>query len=60
MTSILGRLATYSGLVVEWDKAINLNLNLQPSAYTWDTLPQLLPNADGFYPVAIPGVTKFV
>lgn len=60
MTSILGRLATYSGLVVEWDKAINLNLNLQPSAYTWDTLPQLLPNADGFYPVATPGVTKFV
>ena len=60
MTSILGRLATYSGQVVQWDKAINLNLNLQPSAYTWDTKPQLLPGADGMYPVAIPGVTKYV
>ena len=59
MTSILGRMATYSGQVVEWDKAMNCGLNLQPSAYTWDTLPQSLPDADGFYKVAVPGVTKF-
>ena len=59
MTSILGRMATYSGQVVEWDKAMNCGLNLQPSAYTWDTLPQSLPDADGFYKVAVPGVKKF-
>ena len=35
MTSILGRMATYSGQVVEWDKALNCGLNLQPAAYTW-------------------------
>jgi predicted dehydrogenase len=59
MTSILGRMATYSGQVVEWDKAMNCGLNLQPAAYTWDTLPQSLPDADGFYKVAVPGITKF-
>lgn len=59
MTSILGRMATYSGQVVEWDKALNCGQNLQPSAYTWDTLPQSLPDANGNYKVAVPGVTKF-
>lgn len=59
MTSILGRMATYSGQVVEWDKALNSGLNLQPSAFTWDTLPQSLPNENGMYKVAVPGVTKF-
>jgi predicted dehydrogenase len=59
MTSILGRMATYSGKLVEWDKALNCGLNLQPTAYTWDTLPQSLPDANGQYKIAIPGVTKF-
>ena len=59
MTSILGRMATYSGQVVEWDKALNCGLNLQPSAYTWDTLPKSLPDADGKYKIAVPGVTRF-
>ena len=60
MTSILGRMATYSGQIVEWDKAINCGLDLHPKVYDWNALPPLLPNADGFYPVAIPGVTKYV
>ncbi len=60
MTSILGRMATYTGQVVEWDKALNSGLNLQPSSYDWNAMPQVLPDANGFYPVAVPGVTKFV
>ena len=60
MTSILGRMATYSGQVVEWDKAINSGIDIHPKAYDWDALPPVLPNADGFYPIAIPGVTKYV
>lgn len=59
MTSILGRMATYSGQVIEWDKAINSNINIQPTAYTFDTLPPIVPNADGFYNVPVPGVTKY-
>jgi predicted dehydrogenase len=60
MTAILGRMATYSGQMVEWDKAINSGLNLQPTAYDWNAKPPVLPNDDGFYPVAVPGVTKYV
>lgn len=60
MTSILGRMATYSGQMIEWDKAINSNLNIQPKVYDWNAATPTSPNADGFYPIAVPGVTKFV
>lgn len=60
MTSILGRMATYSGQVIEWDKAINSGLDLHPKEYSFNATPPVLPNADGIYPSAIPGVTKYV
>jgi predicted dehydrogenase len=59
MTSILGRMATYSGQVVEFDKALNSGLNIMPEKFDFNALPPVLPNADGFYPVAVPGVTKY-
>jgi len=39
---------------------MNSELDLSPSSYTWDGVPPTLPDADGRYPVASPGVTKFV
>ncbi len=60
MTTILGRFASYSGKEVKWDAAINSKIQLMPSKVTWETVPPSKPNADGFYPVAIPGVTKVV
>jgi len=60
MTSILGRLATYSGQIIEWDKAINSGLDLHPKVYDWNAPPPVVPNADGYYAIATPGVTKFV
>jgi predicted dehydrogenase len=59
MTSILGRMATYSGEVIEWDKALNSGINLQPAKYAWDAEPPVKPDANGFYPIATPGVTKY-
>ncbi|WP_430901313.1 MULTISPECIES: Gfo/Idh/MocA family protein [unclassified Paraflavitalea] len=59
MTSILGRMATYSGQVIEWDKAINSGLSIQPKVYDWNAAPPTLPNEDGFYPVAVPGKTTY-
>jgi predicted dehydrogenase len=59
MTSILGRLATYSGQIVEWDKAINSGLDIHPKQYDWAAIPPVTPNADGYYPFAVPGVTKY-
>jgi predicted dehydrogenase len=60
MTSILGRMATYSGQVVEFDKAINSGISLQPRQYDWNALPPVVPDETGFYAVATPGKTKFV
>ena len=59
MTSILGRMATYSGQVIEWDKAINSGIDIHPSVYDFAAAPPVLPDADGLYPVAVPGVTKY-
>jgi myo-inositol 2-dehydrogenase/D-chiro-inositol 1-dehydrogenase len=59
MTSILGRMATYSGQNVEWDKAINSGINGMPAAYAFDAAPPVLPDAEGWYPVPQPGKTKF-
>jgi hypothetical protein len=60
MTSILGRMATYSGQMVEWEKAINSGLDLQPKVYDWNAAPPVMPNEEGFYAVAVPGKTKYV
>jgi predicted dehydrogenase len=59
MTSILGRMATYSGQIIDWDKAINSGLNLHPSVYAFDAAAPVNPGPDGFYPVPVPGVTKY-
>ena len=59
MTAILGRMATYSGQMIEWDKALNSGLDLQPKVYAWDAKPPVLPNEAGLYPTAVPGVTKY-
>ncbi len=60
MTSILGRMATYSGQTVEWEDAINSKIDLSPAKYDWNANPQVMPDADGRYPIPVPGVTKVV
>jgi predicted dehydrogenase len=60
MTSILGRMATYSGQIIEWDKAINSGISLQPKVYDWNAAPPTIPNDEGEYAVATPGITKYV
>lgn len=59
MTSILGRMATYSGQVIAWDKAINSGIDLHPTAYSWDAKLPVMPDNEGLYAVAVPGVTKY-
>jgi predicted dehydrogenase len=59
MTSIMGRMATYSGQLIEWDKAINSGINIHPKVYDFNAEPPVMPNADGFYAIAVPGVTKY-
>jgi hypothetical protein len=60
MCAILGRMCTYSGKEITWDEAINSKIALRPSSYTMDGTPPSVPNANGEYPIAVPGVTKTV
>ena len=60
MTAILGRMATYSGKKIEFEDALNSKLELVPygQELTMDSTPPVLPDSDGWYPVAVPGKTK--
>ncbi|TWU42504.1 Gfo/Idh/MocA family oxidoreductase [Novipirellula artificiosorum] len=58
MTAIMGRMATYSGKVVQWEDALNSEVDLKPDRYAWDGTPPVVPDADGVYPCAMPGMTK--
>ncbi|MCY2967674.1 MAG: dehydrogenase, partial [Planctomycetota bacterium] len=60
MTSILGRMATYSGKQVEWSEALASEISLQPKSYDFDATAPTLPNAEGWYTIAVPGSTKVV
>ena len=60
MTSIFGRMLTYSGKEMSWDQAINSNKSLMPEAYRWDAKPPTVPDADGNYPIPMPGKTKVI
>jgi predicted dehydrogenase len=60
MTAILGRMATYSGKLIKWDDAIASEIDLSPASYAWDADPPVMPDSEGRYPVAVPGVTKVV
>jgi predicted dehydrogenase len=58
-TSIMGRMATYSGQIIEWEKAINSGISIMPSSFDWNVNPPVMPNASGEYSIAVPGVTKY-
>ncbi len=62
LTGIIGRIACYTGKVIKWEDAIQSEIDLMPTNFAWDAQPKILPNADGFYPVAVPGqdVKKYI
>jgi predicted dehydrogenase len=56
MLAILGRMVDYSGKAITWEDAINSRVSLSPVKYAWDAEPPTLPDKDGRYRVAMPGV----
>lgn len=59
LTGIIGRMATYSGQVIDFEKAMNSGLDIMPKEYSFNAAPPVLPNEDGSYPIAMPGKTKY-
>ncbi len=62
MTGILGRMAAESGKMITWEQAMASNLEVAPGLddYTMDSEPPVKPDANGSYPIAMPGRTKVV
>jgi predicted dehydrogenase len=58
--SIIGRMATYSGKQIEWDQAFNSEIEVMPETFAWDAPTPTNPDAEGFYPIAVPGKTQTV
>ncbi len=58
LTAIIGRMATYSGKKVSWKEALNSELTLGPQRLAFDAEAPVYPDEDGFYPCAVPGVTR--
>jgi predicted dehydrogenase len=59
MTSVLGRMATYSGQVMDWEKTLNSGISIMPKTFDWNAMPPTIPDEDGRYPIAMPGKTKY-
>jgi len=60
LVGILGRMASESGHLITWEKALDSNLELAPGIenYTMESEPPVKPNEKGEYPIAMPGITK--
>lgn len=62
LVGILGRMAAESGKEVTWEQALNSKIELAPGLenLTWDSPAPVMPNAEGKYPIAMPGFTEAV
>lgn len=62
MTAILGRMATYSGKLIRWEDALASEIVLADTSklHEFNDEAPVLPDAEGNYPVAVPGVTQVV
>jgi len=56
MTAVLGRMAAYCGKVVRWDDAVEKGPDEMPQQLAFNADPPVMPDADGNYPVPVPGV----
>ncbi len=61
MVGILGRMAAESGKEITWDEALQSDLELAPGLEKLESLDDpapVLPDAQGKYPIAMPGFTN--
>jgi predicted dehydrogenase len=60
LSAIIGRMATYSGKVINWDEAMQSNSDLAPDDLTWDSPAPVQPLEDGSYKIPTPGETEVI
>jgi predicted dehydrogenase len=62
LVAIMGRMACESGQQINFTDALNSNLEIAPTLkdLKWDSTPPVAPDANGKYPVAMPGQTVVI
>jgi len=55
---VLGRLATYSGVEVQWDEAVASDFSIMPDEFDFNAEAPVKPDENGNYELAIPGEWK--
>lgn len=62
LTAIMGRMACESGQRVTWDDALASTIELAPAleSCTWDSPAPVIPDANGRYPIAMPGQGQII
>lgn len=55
---ILGQMACYTGQRITWDELMQSEASFTLSRYGWDVEPPIKPDANGQYPIAMPGTTR--
>ncbi len=61
-SSLLALMATWcshTGQEITWEQAMNSKKQVNPDRYALDATPPTVPDADGNYPIAVPGLTRF-
>ncbi len=60
LLAIMATWACYSGEVITWEQAMKSNRVVAPKRLALDADPPTMPDAQGNYPMPVPGLTKFV
>ena len=58
MVAVLGQMVCYTGKQMTWDEVMSSTWHAGPETCNWHMDPPVKPEADGTYPVPIPGLTK--
>lgn len=58
LTTIMGRMAMHSGRIMTLDEVLQSERSLLPKEFTWDAEMPDMPDVNGNYQIAKPGVTK--
>ena len=57
-SAVLGRTATYTGRQVGYDELMATGFRTMPEPVTWETVPPVVPDKDGNYPLPMPATYK--
>ena len=56
LMAIMGRMAAYTGQLIKYEEVMKNETSLSPDGYTWESTPPTLPDENGRYKIALPGV----